>query len=127
MRPLKEKDMYGLPDDTDLSNLIGCTLGQISFSQFQLIFTFRPDATISVEGRCQLASTDQNVLATWENSAPSDIGIFGRLLERSILNVEIASNTLVLHFCGELKLSIFDSNADHESYQITTPGRTLVI
>jgi hypothetical protein len=109
--------MYGLPDDVDLSFLVGRTLEGVRFSLHRIQLDFDGNVWIEVEGDLSLNG----------KMAREDPGVLRELLEHA---VDMASREgdgdLVLKF-GSNSLRILDSNSAYESYTIGREGSQIVV
>ena len=118
--------MYGLKQETDISFLKGREAIQIAVGQYQIIFAFDEDVTISVEGSWEL-HTGENVM-TWTPGATHAAAAALNLLGATVTDVKgELDGTLKLTFSEERTLMIFDSSKQYESYQVNKPGITIVV
>jgi Family of unknown function (DUF6188) len=119
--------MYGLDMTIDLSFLIGREAIQIAIGQYQVIFAFDEDVRISVESEFRHISPDGDV-STWQPRAPQTAAATLRLLGAKVEKVSGQKDgTLKLTFSGGDTLTILDSSKDYQSYDISCPGRTIVV
>lgn len=120
--------MYGLKKETDLSFLNGRELIQIAIGLHHISFRFDEEVAISVEG--EFTYFDGQTECVWESEA-SAAQIAARtvsLLGATIQNFEAHEDgTLILTFSNGQRLTIVDNSKQYESYDITLPGRTIVV
>ena len=125
--PSRDLAMYGLDTTIDLSFLIGRESVQIAIGQYQVIFAFDEDLRISVESEFRLVSPGGEV-STWQPCAPQSAAATLRLIGRKVEKVSGQKDgTLTLTFSGGDVLTILDSSKEYESYDISCPGRTIVV
>ena len=120
--------MYGLRSDTDLSFLNARELGQVAIGVYQIQFGFDEDVTISVYSEFSyFDGLDESV---WQPE-PGFAQIAAQtvaLLGATIQTFEAQKDgTLTLTFSNGHRLTIPDSSKEYESYDITLPGRTIVV
>jgi hypothetical protein len=119
--------MYGLDMTIDLSFLIGREAVQIAIGQFQVIFAFDENVSISVESEFRLMSPAGDV-STWQPRATQTAAAALRLVGSKVEKVSGQKDgTLTLTFSGGDVLTILDSSKEYESYDISCPGRTIVV
>ena len=119
--------MYGLDMTMDLSFLVGREAIQIAIGQYQVIFNFDEDVRISVESEFRHISSDGDI-SNWHPRAPHTAAATLRLLGAKIEKVSgHKDGTLKLTFSGGDTLTILDSSKEYQSYDITCPGRTIVV
>jgi len=119
--------MYGLDITIDLSFLIGREAVQIAIGQYQVIFAFDENVSISVESEFRLISTEGDV-STWQPRAPQAAAAALRLVGAKVEKVlGQKDGTLTLRFCGGDILTILDNSKEYESYVVSCPGRTIVV
>jgi hypothetical protein len=119
--------MHRLDMAIDLSFLIGREAIQIAIGQFQVIFNFDESVSISVESEFRLISSAGDV-STWQPHAPQTAAAATRLVGSKVEKVSGQKDgTLTLSFSSGDILTILDSSKDFESYDITCPGRTIIV
>ncbi|HWQ92989.1 MAG TPA: DUF6188 family protein [Clostridia bacterium] len=120
--------MFGLAKETKLDFLLGCELEQIAFSPFQLILRFSHSVELSVESRLELKAAGNPTTLAWESNHYSELPRLAALFGLSVTDYETPGDgRLILHFGDENALTAFDSNQDHESYQISGGGTQLIV
>jgi Family of unknown function (DUF6188) len=108
--------MYGLAKDTDLTFLLRQQLERVEVSEYQAQLHFTGSICISIEGECEI------------DKQPVTYAQLTQLVGNSVFGVTIQNDgTTNVVFVDGKRLSILDSNAHYESYQITAPGVTLVV
>ncbi len=117
--------MYGLSKTTNVTFLIGNTLSQICVGLFQLILNFEGDVSISVEGIFEYGRAGS---MPQSGPMPQSACLLIDLLGKEIGGIEILDHgTLAIHFSNGTELTLHDSNANGESYQIVGPGVNIVV
>lgn len=120
--------MYGLKKDIDLSFLKGREVGQIAIGVYQVQFGFDEDVRISVEA--EFRYFDGREEWNWKPE-PGKAEIAARtveLLRATVDTVEwTADGTLRLGFSDGRRLTILDTSEEFESYDITLPGRNIIV
>jgi Family of unknown function (DUF6188) len=120
--------VYGLRSDIDLSFLNGREVDQIAIGVYQIQFGFDEDVRISVEGGFSYFDGESD--SVWKPE-PGFAQIAARtvaLLGATIQTFEAQKDgTLALRFSNGHRLTIPDSSKEYESYDITLPGRTIVV
>jgi len=122
------RHMWGLKKEIDLSFLTGRELIQVAIGSFQVQFHFDESVAVSVEAEFRYFDGLQEWVWQQEPSssliASRTVGILGA----SIMSFESSENgTLALTFSNGHRLTIVDSFKEHESYDITRPGHTIIV
>jgi hypothetical protein len=113
--------MNGLLADFDSNFLIGRELESISFGTYVLNLHFSRSCLISVESTISLDNGKPTEL-------PESLFLVYRLLNKAVATTSSRSDgTSALQFEGAQKLTIYDSNADYESYNIRAENGILVV
>ncbi len=114
--------MYGLSKQTDLAFMLGNEVLQVCIGRYQAILNCTSDLSISLE--CDFAG---GRVAADQQLPGSAIPLLG-LLGSSISRAEIVGGGDLVLICsnGEV-MRIYDSSSEYESYQITAPGRHIVV
>lgn len=119
--------MFGLKRDIRTDFLIGVELQQVSFGAFQLILSFSNEVTLSVESKFKLQRENSPPMM-W---VPGDFSIFpelGHLFGVAVDQYEIPGDgRLILKFKNGNIVSVYDSNKNYESFQLTGAGRTIIV
>ncbi|MCP3995502.1 MAG: hypothetical protein GY722_10615 [bacterium] len=106
-----------MPDDLNLSFLVGTTLLQVCIGANEVILKFDREVSITIESRFRVR--DANGHAAVFEDAPSSAASLAKLLSNSIIDVlGHQDGTLRLSFVKGAILEIYDSSKGYESYQI---------
>ncbi len=109
--------MYGLPNDLDLSFLVGVTLLQVCVGANEVILHFDGEVSITIESRFRVRGTNGHD-AVFEDK-PSSAASLAELLSDSIVDcLGHQDGTLRLSFAKGGLLEVYDSLEHYESYQI---------
>lgn len=120
--------MYGLKKEIDLSFLAGREVGQIRVGLYQVVFAFDEDVAISVEAEFHYRDDQGEWVWKPEPGATQIAARTVALLGATIQSFESHENgMLLLNFSNGNSLTILDSSKEYESYDITLPGRTIVV
>ncbi len=120
--------MYGLKKDIDLSFLTGREVTQVAIGVYQVQLHFDEDVGIYVEGEFSYFDGTDNLHWKPEPGSANTAGRTVALLGTTIDKFEANENgTLKLSFSNGHHLIIPDSSREYESYQITCPGRYIVV
>jgi hypothetical protein len=120
--------MYGLKNDIDLGFLNGRELIQLCIGLYQIIFKFDEDVAISVEQEFRYFDGRNEWLWRPDAGSPVLAARTTALLGNTIQKIERSvDGTLALTFSNGCRLTIRDSSKEHESYDITRPGQTIVV
>lgn len=112
--------MYRIPDNLDLSPVVGHFTTQFRVGQFDLQFTLGP-FSFNVQSAISLFR-DGAVIARWEEGRWPDPGFF------DIMNVEVSrcempnDRLIVLEFANGIGMHLEDSSDQYESMQIYFEG-----
>lgn len=120
--------MYGLSPDTDLSPLSDCTLTFVGFSQYQLQLAFSGGEScgISIEGDYTVTAPERGPNTFSE--AVAGAAALLPLLGHTVTIADVPSDgTLRVTFDDGSVVEALDSQAHHESYQVTFGDRLLVV
>jgi hypothetical protein len=120
--------MHGLAKDIDLGFLNGLEVIQIAIGAYQVIFAFDENVRISIYS--QFRYFDGLEDSVWQPE-PGSAKVAARavsLLGATVRTCEgLHDGTLMLVFSNGHRLIIPDSSQEHESYDITRPGQTIVV
>jgi hypothetical protein len=120
--------MYGLGKDIDLSFLNARELIQVAIGVYQVQFGFDEDVIIYVESQFNYFDGQEEWIWKPEPGAAQIAARTVALLGTTIKDFERnADGTLALSFSSGHRLTLTDSSREYESYQITLPGRTIVV
>ncbi len=120
--------MYGLKKNIDLSFLSGREVTQVAIGVYQIQFHFDEDVAIYVEGEFSYFDGKDELHWKPEPGTSNTAGRTAALLATTIDRFEAHEDgTLRLFFSNGHQLTIADSSNEYESYQITCPGRYIVV
>ncbi len=108
--------MYGLVKGTDVSFLSGAELEQVCIGLYQVILNFDKGVSISLECKYQVNGKVGDV-----------IGLVQLLGHRILVPMNEGGGEIILQFTNGGVVIIHDSNLDAESYQITAPGKQIIV
>jgi len=115
--------MYGVPNEDDVQFLLGRTLQQVRFGQYEIVLLFDNEVTITIQ-------CSYSVEANPDSGSPhvsSHVESLVRLLGTKIIAVRRHdASTMILTF-QNAKLSIRENDAPYESFVITAPCGTFVV
>lgn len=112
--------MYRIPNNLDLSAVVGEFTTQVRVGQFDLQFTFGP-VNFAVASPVSLFRAGV-VVASWLEGTWPDPGFF-EVMNSTVKRCEIVSDRLiVLEFENGLEIHFEDSSDQYESMQITFEG-----
>ena len=120
--------MYGLPEDTDLSDLIGCRVQSVSVGlhQVNLGLDGLRNIAITVEGDFAVAEPGSDPVRY--SSAPVGAVALLALLDAEIVAARVSEpGTTLISFSGGGVIAVYDSKAHYESYQIQIGQRLIVV
>jgi hypothetical protein len=116
--------MYGIEEGTDFSFLKGREVIQVAFGLYQVIFALDEHVTISVEGSYELHSAVG--ISIWTPGVTRAVAV--SLLGKTITNAcARPDGSLELSFSSNELLVLLDASKNYESYQITRPGRAIIV
>lgn len=107
--------MNGLPAGMNWEFLIGRTLQQVCFGQYQIQLRFDGEVWMDVEG------------AVTVDGAAAGAHILTKLLGAVITSVDAEGRGDLVVSIGGHGLVLYDSNAHYESYTIGAPGLHIVV
>jgi hypothetical protein len=115
--------MNGLDPKIVLTFLLNRMLQSVKVGHRDVILNFDGNVEIHVESR--LVHKGQNNNVEWSHGAEWH---FRPLLGAHVIGIKAeTSGRLSLSFSNRDNLTIFDDNADYESYSISSPGQTIVV
>lgn len=121
----RERLMYGLPKDADLSFLQDQPLVQVCIGEHDAILNFA-DASISIQSTIvyQACASDPIRCSSYIEAAR----LLAMLLGQTVVKVAIERpGTLLLTFSAGTVLSICDDSAEYESYVISHASAIIVV
>ncbi len=112
--------MYRIPDDLNLSPVVGQFTTQVRVGQFDLQFTFG-SVTFAIQSPVTLFRDDEPI-AHWEEGRWPDAGFY-EIMNSNVKRCEIVNDRLiVLEFDNGIVMHLEDSLDQYESMQITIDG-----
>jgi hypothetical protein len=118
--------MYGLPVGEDLTFLLGKELIQVCAGLHQTILYLNGDTSISLECKFEVSK-----LLDGESEGRSCCSTTETLLtplgSRIVSVANKGDGELAVAFSDGSTLVIFDSNPDHESYQISDSTHSIIV
>lgn len=120
--------VYSLPEETNLSDFVGCPLEVVSVSQHQVNLSFDGlgNIGVSIEGNYSVLRPDGE--ETLYPAAPKGAGELVALLG-SVVTAAVVTEpgTTSFRFADGSVISVFDSEAHYESHQIFIGERLIVV
>jgi Family of unknown function (DUF6188) len=113
--------VYGLDADLDLSFFEGCELIQVAVGH-EVILHFTSGVSITIGARIQIDRGD--VMHDSRTAGTGLLALLGAAIETA---TGTADGTLTIGWRNARRRAIFESWSDHESYTVTSPGRTIVV
>ena len=120
--------MYGLPEATDLSDIVGCRLESVSVGlhQVNLGLDGLHNVAITVEGDFAVAQPGGDGVRY--SSAPEGAVALISLLGAEIVVALVSwPGTTAITFDNGAVVEVYDSEAHYESYQIHIGQRLIVV
>ncbi len=118
--------MYGIPENLNLTFLLGAEVVQISLGSFDVQIHFHPEASIAINGSgWQLRDTEGKIIdqASQEPACDRTPFLLHRLLGRRVQAIQLSPPEWVeVQFEGGLVLRIIDDSEQYESFEIWPPG-----
>ena len=118
--------MYGIPEDLNISELVGQPLDLISFSANTVHFVFGNEISITVESSYSYKIGEGDVVK--QEKIPIKSSSLMNLVGSYIKSVNIKnSNELLLKFDKNSFLLIYDDNETYESFQIQIKDKNIIV
>jgi hypothetical protein len=112
--------MYRIPDDLDLSAVVGTFTTQLRVGQFDIQFTFGP-VNFAVQSPIKLFR-DGKLVAYWEEGRWPEPGFY-EVMNVDVTRCEVVNNRLIVFgFENGLEMHLEDNSDQYESMQITFEG-----
>lgn len=109
--------MRGLSKDTDLSFIQDKQLIQLALGQYEFQLVFEDHVRISIQSIVRLEKRDSYSEINPDN--PQETKDLALLLGKRVSSVKIGDDgEITLYFEGECNVTIFDTNANIDSYLI---------
>lgn len=110
--------MYGIPENFDLSIILGSDLNMISQGRYDVQFSFDAGIKICLQGIASVLQSGTEIAIWSEEKNWSSLG-FQKLLNQSVESVLAPNIRLIeIHFKNSLVLQLHDSSDQYESMQI---------
>jgi hypothetical protein len=110
--------MYGIPENFDLSIILGSDLSMISQGRYDVQFSFDVQTTICLQGIASVLQDGMEIAAWSEENNWSSLE-FQKLLNQSVESILVPNNRLIeIHFKNCLVLQLHDSSDQYESMRI---------
>ena len=120
--------MYGLARSVSLDFLRELELQQVCLGEFQAILQFDRDTCLIIEGTSEISSKEDNVSRLVHADRPDETKELVRFLGSRIVDaVNLGDGSIRLHFSNGALITLFDSNKDLESYQISSAGNEGIV
>ncbi len=108
--------MYGIPEELDLSAVVGEFTTQIRVGQFDLQFTFGTVA-FAVSSPVSVLQ-DGKVVASWSEGRWPDAGFFD-VMNSAVMGYSSDSKEIILELENDLSLRLVDDSDRYESMKIS--------
>lgn len=114
--------MYGVPENLDLSHLVGDRLDSVTIQEHQIIIDFDSGVSFVIEGRMDVTENGSPV-AQWEQKNGWSSVDFQKVVGSTVEAFAIPSrDQLNIHFGGNRVLRIYDNSPQYESFHIYPQG-----
>jgi hypothetical protein len=118
--------MYGLPQSTDLSFLVGAEAIQVCVGAHSLQLQFSNE--ISIVCQCDMVVQVDGLLSEVSCDHPTSAVALFALLGNAIADIGRARRgDLILNFEAGTKLTVLDSSDQYESYVIWRAGDSIAV
>lgn len=115
---VRHDNMHRVPENLDLSTLLGATLNMIGLGRYDVQFTFEAKTTICLQGNATLLQNGVEI-ATWDEENNWSSLVFQRLLNQSVESYSVPHDRLIeIKFTNSFALQLHDSSDHYESMQI---------
>ena len=115
--------MHRIPENTDLSPLIGKNVEQVCIGAHEVIINLEDDLYITVEGGFAFGHEEPSEDPDFRRAANA----FAALVGHTITGAKVLRDEAVaFNFSGGTTLTIFDDSDHGESFQIKLPDRLVV-
>ena len=112
--------MYRIPNNLDLSPVVGKSTSQVRVGQYDLQFTFGR-VSFAVESPVNLFR-DGKLLAHWEEGRWPDPGFYD-IMNTEVRHCEVVSDRLIVfEFANGIQMHLEDNSDQYESMQISFEG-----
>ncbi len=107
--------MYGVPQDLDLSAVMGESTTQVRVGQYDLQFTFG-SVNFAVQSQANVLKGEQ-VVAHWNEGVWPEAGFFD-VMNAAVVGWTIGPDQIVLDLENGISLRFVDDSEQYESMQI---------
>jgi len=112
--------VYRIPEDLDLSPVVGVVATQVRVGAYDLQFTFGP-VDFAVQSPVSLFREGRRI-ARWEGGEWPESGFYD-VMNSEVRRCEVASDRLIVfEFANGLEMHLEDDSDQHECMQITFAG-----
>lgn len=112
--------MYRIPDNLDLSPVVGEVTTQVRVGQFDIQFTFG-SVNFAIQSPVNLFR-DCNLIAHWEEGRWPDSGFYDIMNTRVRRCEAVTDRLIILEFENDLAMQLEDDSDQYESMQISFQG-----
>jgi hypothetical protein len=110
--------MYGIPENLDLTNLVGDRLDSITIEEYQVVFHFDRGMSFVIEGQMDV-TMNGNPVARWEQKTGWSSIAFQKCVGATVESFTIPSkHELNILLSGDWMLRIYDNSPQYESFHI---------
>jgi hypothetical protein len=110
--------MNGIPDNLDLSNMIGSRLDAVALQEYQIVFQFDGGSSIVAEGTMDVTLTG-DIVAQWKQKEGWSSVAFQRCVGTTVERIAIPSKKeLDLYLSDGWVLRFYDDSTQYESFHI---------
>lgn len=110
--------MYGIPENLDLTTLVGDRLDSITIEEYQIAFQFDRGTSLVVEGG-MVVSIKGNAAARWKQKEGWSSIDFQKCVGATVESFAVVSKSeLDLYLTGDVVLRFFDDSPQYESFHI---------
>jgi len=120
--------MYRVPENLDLTFIIGADLNMISLGRYDVQFVFDCKSTISLQSRATVLFNGSEISA-WTEDGWSSLD-FQKLLNQTVVGYSVPNDRVIeVQFDSGFTLQLHDDSDQYESMQIypPKPDNTIVI
>lgn len=115
---VRHTNMYRVPENLDLSTILGSDLNMISLGRYDVQFSFDAKTTICLQSKATLLHNGIEI-ATWDDENNWSSLSFQRLLNQSVKSFSVPHDQLIeIQFTNDFTLQLHDSSDQYESMQI---------
>jgi hypothetical protein len=118
--------MYGIPDNTDWSFLVGKELIQVCIGLHDVSLRFHEDVSIGIRSDFEHKPVAYSVASTpgLTEKAVTLVSLLGSKIVKATTH---GPKTLVLSFSNTEYLKIYDNSDSYESFEVSGPGVEIIV